>query len=124
MEDLFNTTILCSQCNRPTEKLITLIDNFQLRKWVCKFCDKEWPHPEDIEKYNNFKNLKERKFQVKLRKVGNSHTISIPKEIIAFEGVFEKTLNELIDLNLEEPGKLSIYFSRRIKLIKPNQEQQ
>jgi len=122
MEDIFENTVLCNNCNSKTDRLITIKDNFKLRKWLCKTCNKEWYHPGDLQEYNEFKKLKERKFQVKLRRVGNSHTISIPKEIIQFEEEFEKAINELLDLSLEEPRKLSIYFSRRIKLIKPGEE--
>ncbi len=124
MEDIFENIILCNNCNLKTDKLITLKDNFKLRKWVCNNCNKEWYHPGDLQEYNEFKELKNKKFQVKLRKVGNSHTISIPREIIEFEEEFQRAVNEILDINLEEPRKLSIYFSRRIKLIKANEKEQ
>ena len=123
MEDIFETTILCNNCNSKTDRLITIKDNFKLRKWACKTCNKEWYHPGDLQEYNEFKELKNKRFQVKLRKVGNSHTISIPKEILEFEEEFQRNINELLDIFLEEPTKISISF-KRIKLIKPDKEEQ
>ncbi len=124
MEDIFENKVLCNVCNSETDKIFSIKDNFRLRKWICRNCNKEWYHPGDLQEYKDFKKLKERKFQVKLRKVGNSHTISIPREIIDFEEEMQKAFGEILDLALEEPGKLSIYFSRRIKLIKPGGEEQ
>src|SRR3989344_7847657 len=117
MPDLFNTTILCEDCNRKTSKNETYKDRFKLRYWECNNCNKKWFHPLDQENYENFQKLKQKEFQVKLRMVGNSYAISIPKEIIDFEEDFNRELNELINLNLEEPGKISIFLHKRIRKI-------
>ncbi|MBT6044823.1 hypothetical protein HOG54_02120, partial [Candidatus Woesearchaeota archaeon] len=51
---------------------------------------------------------------VKLRMVGNSYTVSIPKEIINLqENIFEE-MNTLIKMSLESPEKLSLFFSRKL----------
>ena len=116
MADLFNTTILCEDCNRKTNKGEIFRDGFRLRYWECNNCSKRWLHPLDEEDYKNFQALKQKEFQVKLRMVGNSYTVSIPREIIEFEEE-NRELTKLINLNLEEPGKISIFFRKRIKRI-------
>ena len=80
MADLFSTTILCEDCNRKTNKGELFRDGFKLRYWECDNCNKKWFHPLDQQDYETFQKLKQKKFQVKLRMVGNSYAISIPKE--------------------------------------------
>jgi hypothetical protein len=113
-EDIFDTIIICNNCNKPTERILIKKDGFNIRGWECKTCNKVWMHPKDKEDYRQFQEIRNRKFQVKLRLVGNSWTVSIPKEIIRFEEV-NKT--ELIDMSMESPEKLVIFFkkiSRRV----------
>ena len=117
MADIFNTSILCDECNRKTIKGESYRDGVRLRYWECNNCNKRWYHPGDEQNLENFKKLRQKEFQVKLRMVGNSYTISIPKEIIDFEEEFDKKLNELINLNMEEPGKISIFFHKRIRKV-------
>ena len=114
MEDLYNTSIICDACNEKTNKVIVDRTGFKLRGWECPGCKKVWTHPSDQQEYDKFKQIKKKEFNVKLRMVGNSYTVSIPREIIEFENL-EKELNNLINMSLEEPGKLSIFFSRRIR---------
>ena len=60
-------------------------------------------------------NLRKRHFDVKLRMVGNSFSVTIPREIIDFEEKFiqiEKEMDKMMRLSLEEPGKVSIYFRK------------
>ena len=115
MTELFDTTVLCDQCNRATTKKISVIDGFQLRSWACENCKKEWIHPGDSQEYENFKQLHNKTFQVKLRYVGNSYAVSIPREIIDFEEEMQKEFGKVLRMMLEEPGKLSIFFSQRMK---------
>ena len=115
MSDIFDTTILCDLCNQKTSKTFALKDGFKLRVWKCDNCKKTWPHPADILEYNNFKKIKDKTFQVKLRMVGNSYTISIPREIIDFEEEIQNDINRMLHLTLEEPEKLSIFFRKEIK---------
>ena len=117
MTDLFNTTILCENCNQKTTKGEIFRDGFRLRYWECKDCNKKWFHPLDEEECKNFQALKQKEFQVKLRMVGNSYAVSIPREIIDFEEEFNSELNKLIHMNLEEPGKISIFFRKRIRKV-------
>ncbi len=85
MGDIFESTILCENCNQKTSKGFIMKDGFQIRKWECNSCGKVWYHPLDTEEYKNFQKLKNKTFEVKLRMVGNSYAISIPREIIECE---------------------------------------
>ncbi len=117
MTDLFKATILCEDCNRKASKGEMFKDGFRLRYWECGNCNKKWLHPVDQKDYEGFQKLKQKEFHVKLRMVGNSYAISIPKEIIDFEEEFNQEMNKLINLNLEEPGKISIFLRKRIRKI-------
>jgi len=117
MTDLFNTTILCEDCNRKTSKGELLKDGFRLRYWNCENCNKKWFHPLDKQNYEDFQKLKQKEFHVKLRMVGNSYTVSIPREIIDFEEEFDREMNKLINLSLDEPGKISIFLRKRIRKV-------
>ena len=114
MQDIFETTIVCDQCNQKTSKAYAIKDGFKLRVWNCDNCKKTWYHPTDIQEYDGFKKLRDKTFQVKLRIVGNSYTISIPKEIIDFEEELQE-INKILYLSLEEPEKLSIFFRKELR---------
>ncbi len=113
MADLFNTTILCDKCNKKTNKIKILKDGFPIRSWQCLECKQTWPHPIDIEDYKNYKEIRKKEFKSKLRMVGNSYTISIPREIIDFEQEMSEEFDKMLRLALEGPGKLSIFFKKR-----------
>lgn len=115
MKDIFENTIVCEECDKKTEKIIANKEGFQIRAWRCNDCQKVWPHPLDIQKYEEFQKLRNREFQVKLRLVGNSYTISIPKEIINFEEEMRREMDYMIRLSLESPEKLSLFFSGGLK---------
>ena len=120
MTDLFDTTVMCDQCNEKTLKKTTEKDGFQLRSWECPSCNKVWPHPSDQQEYENFKRLKEKQFKVKLRLVGNSYAVSIPREIIEFEDEIRREMakmDRMISMCLEEPDKLSLFFSGRTRKL-------
>ena len=61
-----------------------------------------------------FEGLKGKVFNVKLRMVGNSHAISIPKEIVNFINDFDKEMkrdmDDMVRLCFEDFGKLSVRF--------------
>ena len=115
MEDIFNNTILCNNCQEKTTDLAVFKEGFRLRAKKCPNCNKITYHPVDLAEYNNFNILKHKEFQVKLRMVGNSYTVSIPKEIIEFHEELNKEIDKLIKLSLEEPGKLSLFFNNFIR---------
>lgn len=127
MADLFDTTILCDRCSQKTLKKTTQREGFPFRSWVCPSCKQVWNHPQDEQEYENFRRLKQKQFQVKLRIVGNSYTVSIPREIIEFEEEMRKEVRQemeemeemdsIINMWLEEPDKLSLFFGKRARKI-------
>ncbi|HLD12484.1 MAG TPA: hypothetical protein VJB87_02710 [Candidatus Nanoarchaeia archaeon] len=130
MADLYDTTIVCDQCNKKTEKTAVPKHGFTMRGWTCPSCKKTWLHPDDQREFEEFKKLHHREFNVKLRMVGNSYTVSIPREIIDFEHDFENEIEEMsremdkmLRLMLEEPGKLSIFFKRGVRKKSKEEEE-
>ena len=122
MPDLFeSTSIVCNECNKKMSRITILKDGFRMRAWHCPECGKKVYHPSDVEEYKKFRELKQRPFQVKLRVVGNSYTVSIPKQIINFmqdeENKMQKHMNEMVNLCFEEAGRLSLMFGEEITRI-------
>lgn len=120
MTDIYNTTILCEDCNRKTTKNFIIKDGFKIRSWECNNCHKRWFHPLDLQEFQNFEKIKHKEFKVKLRFVGNSYAVSIPREIIDFQEEISKEIDKILYMSLEEPEKLSIFFSKRIKRMLNN----
>jgi hypothetical protein len=83
---------------------------FRLRALKCDKCKNFIIHPEDLKEYEDFQNLKKKQFRVKLRFVGNSYAVSIPREIIDFMNEQEREINEMVNLNLEEFGRITLKF--------------
>lgn len=115
MEDIFDNPILCNKCKVQTIDKTINKDGYNLRAKKCPKCNKLIFHPLDIQEYKNFNKLKNKQFQVKLRFVGNSYTVSIPREIIEFQEEFEREVDKLINMSLERPEKLSLFFTRKIR---------
>jgi len=88
-------------------------NGFILRALECKQCNNKIIHPEDLKEHEDFMNLRRKNFQVKLRFVGNSYAVSIPKEIIDFMQEQEKQMNDMVNLCFEEMGRISLNFDRR-----------
>ncbi len=114
MSDVFDNIMICSTCKKRTVKDETVKDGFRIRVWRCPSCNQIWSHPGDMQEYQKFKKLKSKDFAVKLRMVGNSYTISIPKEIIMFH---ELQRDELVRLALEDRDRIVLHFSRMAKFI-------
>jgi len=89
---------------------VVIKNGFKLRAVKCDNCKNQIVHPEDLKEYGEFQNLKKKNFKVKLRYVGNSYAVSIPREIIDFMNEQEKQMNEMVDLCLEEFGRISLNF--------------
>lgn len=118
MPDLFNEIITCKDCGKKMSKAEIFKNGFKIRALECSKCGKRIYHPSDVEEYKKFTSLKQRPFNVKLRIVGNSYTVSIPKEIINFQEQMHQEMkkemermNKIVRLCLEEPGKLSLMFN-------------
>ena len=114
MKDIFEGVILCSKCGNRMEKGMLIRDGFKLRYVYCPKCKIKLWHPADMQEYKHFKDLKKREFKVKLRIVGNSYAVTLPREIINFIKDIEKEFNirahEEVKLIMNEMGKLNLVF--------------
>lgn len=110
MADIFDNTILCKKCNTKMQKAKLVKNGFVFRIMVCGKCKDKIVHPVDEQEYNKFINLKNKEFRVKMRIVGNSYTVSIPKEIVVFMREQEKMMDEMVKLCFEDFGRLSLNF--------------
>jgi len=111
--DIFDNTILCKKCDTKMKKAKIARKGFLFRAVVCPKCDDKIIHPVDEQEYNRFINLKNKEFRVKMRLVGNSYAVSIPKEIVSFMNEQEKAMDEMVKLCFEDVGRLSLDFNRR-----------
>ncbi len=111
MTDLFDNPILCKKCGLQMKKAKVIKNGVALRAVVCSNCNSKIIHPIDEEKYKKFVNLRKKEFNVKMRLVGNSYAVSIPKEIVSFMKKQEKMMDDMVRLCFEDIGKLSLRFS-------------
>lgn len=110
MTDIFENTILCKNCHKKMQPSSITRKGFVLRTLSCDTCKNTLIHPEDQKEYESFQNLKKKNFKVKLRFVGNSHAISIPKEIIDFMNEQDDEINKMVNLCMEDMGRISLRF--------------
>ena len=115
MPDIFDNTILCKTCNKKMQKAQVSKNGFLLRLLVCPTCNDKIIHPVDEQEYNKYINLKKREFKVKMRLVGNSYAVSIPKEIVSFMKTHEKMMDDMVRLCFEEAGRVSLNFENLLK---------
>jgi len=117
MKDIFDAKIVCEKCNVQMKKAIVEKEGYQLRAVKCPKCKNEIIHPVDLSNLNHYNDLKNKTYNVKLRVVGNSHAISIPKEIVDFINESHKQMkhdmNDMVKLCFEDFGKLSLDFFDR-----------
>ena len=120
MKDIFDSKILCSNCDIEMKAIDIIKSGFRLRAIQCAKCKERIIHPIDLERFNHYSDLKRKTFSVKLRVVGNSHAVSIPKEIVDFINEmnqnFSRNMNEMVRLCFEDFGKLSINFNEGEKI--------
>lgn len=112
MTDIFDNTILCKKCNTKMQKVKLAKNGFIFRALICPKCKSKIIHPVDENEYDKFINLKNKEFRVKMRLVGNSYAVSIPKEIVSFMREQEKIMNDMVRLCFEDFGKLSLNFTK------------
>lgn len=93
------------------QKINFLKNGFSFRAVHCSKCQNKIIHPEDKQEYEKYLHLRNKIFVVKLRMVGNSYTISIPREIVNFINEQNKIMNELVKLNLDKMGRISLMFN-------------
>lgn len=110
MVDIFDNKILCKKCDKPMEKAKVAKDGLVIRMVVCPQCSNKIIHPVDEQEYNKYINLKNKEFKVKMRLVGNSYAVSIPKEIVNFMNKQKQMMDEMVKLCFEDFGRLSLNF--------------
>lgn len=113
MADLFDNIIICNNCGTRMSKCQTLKNRILIRTALCKKCGKKDFHPLDMEKYKQFQQLRQKPFRVKLRMVGNSYAVSIPREIIDFLGQPEKIAQE-VEMQFSELDKIMLSFQQKV----------
>lgn len=120
MTDIFDNLILCKKCRKEMEKVKLEKDGFFLRAVQCPICKDKFLHPTDELEYNNFKKLRDKTFRVKMRIVGNSYSVSIPKEIVNFIKEQEKVMDNMVKLCFDDSKRISLMFGDVEEKIKRN----
>jgi len=114
MTDIFDAKISCKKCNETMEKTIVNREGLELRAVQCPKCGDKIIHPANLNGFEHFHDLKGKRFNVKLRVVGNSHAISIPKEIIDFingqHRMMKRRMDEMVNLCFEDFDTLKLRF--------------
>ncbi len=114
MKSLNEASIVCKECKQEAKKSYVHKQGFKLRSWECPSCQEQWIHPLDVEEYKKFKNMCNKTYSVKLRLVGNSYAVSIPREIIDYQQDAFQEIDNIIRMSLESPEKLSLFFSKKM----------
>lgn len=112
MADLFNNTILCGKCNIKMKPVEIEKNGFILRAVMCERCGEKIIHPKDEEEFRKFSQLRSKQFHVKMRIVGNSYAVSIPKEIVDFIKDQERIMDDMVRLCFNDAHKLSLMFGK------------
>lgn len=114
MKDIFDAKILCKECNVEMTPSSVEKQGLILRAVQCPKCSEKIIHPEDLGSFKQYSDLKRKTYVVKLRMVGNSHAVSIPKEIVDFingmNSRMRSHMNDMVRLCFEDFGKISLNF--------------
>lgn len=114
MADIFEQKILCNKCDMKMKQGIVSRNGLELRAVKCPKCSNTIIHPADLNASEKFNDLRGRTFNVKLRVVGNSHAVSIPKEIVDFMNgqhrQMKSNMDDMVRLCMEDFKKLSLNF--------------
>jgi hypothetical protein len=111
MTDIFDNQILCNGCKKVMKPALVNKNGFNLRAIKCEKCGEIVYHPADKKEYEEFIRLKQKDFNVKMRMVGNSYAVSIPREIVDFMHDQENMMNHMVKLCFEEAGRISLMFN-------------
>jgi hypothetical protein len=117
MADIFDNTILCRKCDTKMQKAQIARNGFMFRALICPKCNEKIIHPADEQEYSKFTDLKNKQFHVKMRLVGNSYAVSIPKEIVSFMREQEEIMNDMVRLCFEDMGRLSLNFGEETRKL-------
>lgn len=114
MADIFDAKIMCKNCDVQMKTGLVSKRGVELRAVRCEKCGEVIVHPADLNCLEQYKDLKGKTFNVKLRVVGNSHAVSIPKEIIDFMNEMhkgmKKEMDDMVRLCFEDFHRLSLRF--------------
>lgn len=113
--DIFDNTIICKNCDREMKRVQFLKNGFTFRAVQCIKCGQRIIHPEDKVEYEHYMQLRGKRYSVKLRMVGNSYTVSIPREIVNFINEQDRIMDELVSLSFERMGKISLVFDKMLE---------
>ncbi|MCA9487928.1 MAG: hypothetical protein KC516_03120 [Nanoarchaeota archaeon] len=111
MKDIFDYKILCDKCGKQMQNIEVSKNGFVLRALKCPNNHETIIHPEDKNEYDSFMKLKEKEYEVKMRMVGNSYAVSIPREIVDFMREQERMINDMVRLSFEDAGRLKLMFN-------------
>ena len=111
MAEIFDQKIFCNKCGKFMPKIEISKNNFILRAVECKKCGEKIIHPLDEQEYHKFMGLKNKEFRVKMRLVGNSYAVSIPKEIVSFMNNQKKIMDDMVRLCFEDFNRVSLNFN-------------
>ena len=118
MGDIFDAKIVCKECNKEMKRGFVNRKGVELRAVKCADCGEVIIHPADLNCLEHYKDLRGKTFNVKLRMVGNSHAISIPKEIIDFMNEthrnMKREMDDMVRLCFEDFQKLSLRFGEDV----------
>ena len=109
--DIFDNQILCRKCEKAMKPALVNRNGFNLRVIKCDKCGEVIVHPADKQEYDEFMRLKQKDFNVKMRMVGNSYAVSIPREIVDFMQDQENMMNNMVKMCFEEAGRISLKFN-------------
>lgn len=110
--DIFQNKILCSKCEKVMSPILVSKNGFNLRAVRCEKCGNLIVHPADEKEFEEFMKLKNKEFEVKMRMVGNSYAVSIPREIVDFMKEQEKIMNDMVRLSFDNAHRVSLQFGQ------------
>jgi len=111
--NLFDNKVLCKNCNKEMKKKIIAKHGFEIRVLECLDCGNKIIHPGDEEEYKKYEGLRNKTYKVKLRVVGNSYAVSIPKEIVNFMREQERMMDDMVRLCFDDMSKLKLMFKKK-----------
>ena len=114
--DIFDQKIVCKHCNKQMRPQMVEKKGMKVRSVACKKCGVEIIHPSDQVALDQYGDLKGKTFMVKLRTVGNSHAVSIPKEIVRFINETHRQMGQDMD-NTMRRGRIRSGGSRDASMI-------
>jgi len=109
--DIFDNEISCKNCHKTMKPMLVTKNGFNLRVLKCAKCNAIIVHPADKAEYENFMKLKNKEFEVKMRMVGNSYSVSIPREIVDFMHDQENMMDNMVKMCFHDANKLSLMFN-------------